>query len=84
MTPQRYIYKGRYREFRGYQFWNGKPVTITDKGTLEAIKREANFEEVKDETKEETQAVLNPDSCPKCGRVIKQGRYMHVKYCKGK
>jgi hypothetical protein len=23
------------------------------------------------------------DACPKCGRVVKQGKYMHQKFCKG-
>ena len=26
---------------------------------------------------------LDKDSCPKCGKVVRQGRYMHVKWCKG-
>lgn len=26
----------------------------------------------------------DPNACPKCGRVLTRGRYMHVKYCKGR
>lgn len=29
-------------------------------------------------------ALLFKDACPKCGRVLKRGMYMHQKYCKGK
>lgn len=27
---------------------------------------------------------LDKDACPKCGRIVRQGRVMHVKFCKGK
>lgn len=29
---------------------------------------------------------LTPDKheCPKCGRIVKQGMFMHKKYCQGK
>ena len=66
-----------YREFRGHVFIKGKPVTIIDRGTLEAIKKEPAFEEYHE------QQAQDPDSCPKCGKVVKQGKYMHVKFCKG-
>ena len=83
MTPQKYRYTGPYAEFRGYVFANRKAVTITDRGTLEAIKRRPDFEEVQDEEKAQAAPEVLTDACPKCGRVIKQGRYMHVKWCKG-
>jgi Zn finger protein HypA/HybF involved in hydrogenase expression len=35
-----------------------------------------------DETPEE-KPVLDRYSCPKCGRHVRQGHYMHVKYCRG-
>lgn len=80
----RYVYKGQYREFRGYQFWNGKPVTITDRGTLEAIKREADFEVV-DESPPVPEVLTLPErfACAKCGKAMRQGRFLHEKYCKG-
>lgn len=28
-------------------------------------------------------AALDKDACPKCGRIVKQGMFMHKKYCKG-
>jgi len=49
----RYIYNGVYREFRGYVFTQGKPVEITDRGTLELIKHEPDFKEVPDEEAQE-------------------------------
>src|SRR3990167_1882516 len=59
----KYIYNGIYREFRGYVFTEGKPVEITDRGTLELIKHEPDFKECHDEEIEErqdpTEAVLH-------------------------
>ncbi len=53
MTPQKFVYTASpYREFRGYVFANGKPVTITDRGALEAIRRDPTFEEYHEETTE--------------------------------
>ena len=26
----------------------------------------------------------NKDACPKCGRIVKQGKVLHQKYCRGK
>ena len=43
MTLQ-YVYtEGPYTEFRGYAFVNGKPTTVTDNATLEAIAKRADF-----------------------------------------
>lgn len=40
----KYIYTGGpYTEFRGYVFINGKPTTISDRGTLEAIAKRPDF-----------------------------------------
>ena len=27
--------------------------------------------------------VTDPRACPRCGRILIKGRYMHVKHCKG-
>lgn len=66
-----------YRTFRGYVFAHGKPTTVTDRASIEALKRHHEFVECEDEVQ------ADPHACPKCGRVVKQGHYMHVKYCKG-
>ena len=29
------------------------------------------------------QAVVPKDECPKCGKKVGRGRYMHIKTCKG-
>ncbi len=29
------------------------------------------------------QPIVPPDECPKCGKRIGRGRYMHIKNCKG-
>jgi len=96
MNPQ-YVYTGKYREFRGYVFANGNPVTILDRGTLEAIVKDDSFKLVPQpvQPEPEPQPIVEPeqveysdmdasaDGCPKCGKVILRGRYMHEKYCKG-
>jgi hypothetical protein len=76
---------GEYAQFRGYVFAYGKPTTVTDSGTILALANNAAFEEFKheEERKETTEAQVL-DACPKCGRVVKQGKWMHQKYCKGK
>ncbi len=84
----KYYFDGTYREFRGRVFWNKKPVTITDHVTLDAIKHDPAFKEYREpeplveEIHEDP--ITNPDACPKCGRIVRQGRYAHVKYCEGR
>ena len=76
----KYIYTGgNYREFRGRVFAHGNAVDITDRGTLAAIAKEPDFKPVEEEKPVEEK----PDACPKCGRVVKQGRYLHIKHCRG-
>ena len=57
--------------------------------------KEIQYEEVKEEARKEgvlseekvketsPPQVLDYDACPKCGRVVKRGRYLHIKHCKG-
>jgi hypothetical protein len=83
----KYVYKGVYREFRGYVFSQGRPVEITDPGTLEVISREPDFipyKETKDEEakQEAPKEVLKGKECPKCHKLIPRGWYMHQKWCK--
>ena len=86
---EQYYFDGPYREFRGYQFWNRKPVTILDKATLEEIKKDASFKKYEPPVdtpppqRQETAAEVSFEPCPKCGRSIGRGRTMHVKFCKG-
>lgn len=82
MSPQKYVYTNGARHYRGYFFHSGKPVTITDRATLAAIQKEKHFELVEEKTEAEAK-VLAKDECPKCGKVIKQGMYMHQKWCRG-
>ena len=42
-----YRFTGQYREYNGYVFANGRPVTITDNATLNALQRMPEFEIVK-------------------------------------
>lgn len=91
----KFVYtEGNYREFRGYVFWNHRPVTITDRATEEALLKDKSFRRVDDELDQAPQAqaveahaspkVLDPHACPKCGRIVKQGKVLHIKHCKGK
>ena len=56
----KYIYENGVRTFRGYFFWNGNPVDVTDKATLAAIEREKGFRRVDDEKVEEAKAAAAP------------------------
>lgn len=49
----RYVYTGGpWREFRGYVFALGKPVSILDKATEAAIAREKDFKPYEEAEKE--------------------------------
>lgn len=50
----KYVCVDGYREFRGRVFAFGRPVEITDPGTLEAISHNPYFKEVPDEKVQET------------------------------
>lgn len=89
----KYVYTGgAYREFRGYVFANGKPVTIKDKGTLAALANQRDFLPVEDDETPEVkveEVVIPPpaaapeNACPKCGKVLKrQGAHFHIRACK--
>lgn len=52
MNPKFVYLKGPYRQFRGYEFVNGKAVTIMDRATVEALRHSNDFKELKDETQE--------------------------------
>ena len=84
----RYVYTGgEYTEFRGHVFAYGKPTTILDRGTEEAISKRSDFRRVEDEEEGKRQGIktlqVSNDACPKCGKIVRQGRFMHVKYCRG-
>ena len=84
----RFVCSEPYREFRGHVFANFKPVTITDRGTLEAIRLISVFKEYVDEPEKNEApakaAVLDSNVCPKCGKPLKaQGRHFHIKACRG-
>ncbi len=96
----KYVYDGEYCEFRGRVFAWRHPVDITDRGTLEAIARNPSFKKYPDDVVLNTEFSgkprvttviekvdyfdMNPDACPKCGRTVTQGKYLHIKFCKGK
>ena len=83
---------GSFTTYWGYMFHGTKPVEVTDRATQDRLIKDARFRRINDEVDEtqkaETEAqadakILNPNACPKCGRVVVQGKYMHQKYCKG-
>ena len=55
----KYIYEHGARTFRGYFFWNGKPVDVTDRATLQAIQKEEGFKVVEEEVKPVERKVLH-------------------------
>jgi hypothetical protein len=72
----KYAYIGQYKEFMGRVFAYGKPVEITDRATLEAIEKQPGFQKVEDKE-------VMSDECPKCHKIVKRGKVMHQKWCKG-
>lgn len=74
-----------YRHFRGYLFFKGRPTNVTDKATIQALENHPDFQKAEhEEKKQETETKVLADQCPKCGRIVKRGKYMHQKHCKGK
>lgn len=81
----KFAYNGKYTQFMGRMFAFGKPVEVTDRATIMALEKNPDFRKVEDEKEQAPEAkVLIPDECPKCGKTVKRGKYMHAKHCKGK
>jgi hypothetical protein len=59
----KFVFDGEYCQFRGWVFAHRKPVNVTDRGTIEALKRNPNFRKVEDEEEKQAPAaapVLTP------------------------
>lgn len=86
--------QGPWHEFRGYVFAWGNPTEIKDQATITALSMNPSFKRIEDENYQAPQAqaieapaspkVLDPHACPKCGRIVKQGKVLHIKHCKGR
>ena len=62
---EQFVYTaGPYREFRGYVFANGHPVTVQDRGTLEALKGRKDFKRVVVEVKGPPPVPVPPPAPP--------------------
>lgn len=90
----KYIYEDGVRTFRGYFFYDRKPVNVTDRATLDAIKREKGFVEYEEveETKAAAPVLAHAENapapvanaCPKCGRALHaKGAHFHIRRCTG-
>jgi len=82
----KFIYNGDYATRDGVTFMFRNPTEVENRSTIEKLLNDPDFTRCDHE--EEAQAHKEvPEAqvlgCPKCGRVIGQGRYMHEKYCKG-
>lgn len=77
--------KEQVRWFLGRMFLRGQPVEVTDRGTIEALSKDSFFRRCDEEVKrQETRSEgLLENQCKKCFKVVKQGRYMHERFCKG-
>ena len=64
---------------KGYQAMRRRQIFAMQSNALNEPKG-AIHEEAKGEAP--AQEVLGK-ACPKCGKVIRQGMFMHMKYCKG-
>ena len=83
----KFIYTaGQYIQKMGRMFAFGQPVEVTDKATIMALEKDPAFTklgEIQVEKVQETAQTVLADECPKCGKVVKRGKFMHQKYCKG-
>src|SRR3990167_10673108 len=75
-----------FRHLMGRLFANGLPTEVTDRATIMALEHNQDFKKVSDEKaiqetpKAPVLSVLS-DECPKCGKVVKRGKFMHQKHC---
>lgn len=78
----KYVYEGKYIQVAGRMFAFGKPVEVDDKATQRILDSRPDFRRIDEEVQRqwEGKEVLG---CPKCGKVLKRGMVMHVKWCKG-
>ena len=71
-----------YRHFRGLLFQNGRATEVSDQATIDALAKHPDFEKAEDEKAiQETPKEVLSDQCPKCGKTVKRGKYMHQKWC---
>jgi hypothetical protein len=77
----KFVYSGKYTQFMGRVFAFGKPVDVTDKATIAALEKNAEFRKANEEKIEETAQTVLSDECPTCGKIVKRGKFMHQKYC---
>jgi hypothetical protein len=83
----KYVYDGKYIQVMGRMFAFGKPVEVNDEATRRILDGRPDFRRVgnvmhEEEGPRQGQAVLS-DQCPKCGKVVKRGKVMHQRWCKG-
>jgi len=76
----KFIYDGDYKTVDGVTFMFRNPTTVENKTTIEKLMKDPQFKRYHEET---TQVITLPDICPKCGRLVKQGKVMHQRFCKG-
>lgn len=79
----KFVYEGTYTEFMGRMFAFGRAVEVTDIATITALEKRSDFRKVDEKTIEETTQAVLADECPKCHRIVKRGKFMHQKHCKG-
>lgn len=78
----KFIYTaGQYTQKLGRMFAFGQPVEVTDKATIMVLEKDPDFK--KAESPQEVAKEVLADECPKCGKVVKRGKFMHQKHCKG-
>lgn len=80
----KFVYSGDYAVKDGVTFMFRNPSTVENKATIAKLLKDPLFRRC-DEEKAEAPAkteVLS-DVCPKCGRLVKQGKVLHQRWCKG-
>jgi len=86
----KYVFTGGpYTQFMGRTFAFGKPVEVNDNATLKALEGRRDFAAYVEAPPKAEESplpvvqVINMDACPKCGKSLGRGKYMHVKFCRG-
>lgn len=57
---------------RRRQIWAARSIAATPAAVIDHFIPAAAFV-----------AKPDPNACPKCGRIVKQGKHLHQKHCKG-
>lgn len=78
---------GDIADFGGHTFMFRNPVDVTNRATIASLLKNPKFRKFENEKEieipKEKKVLTEGKACSKCGKVLRQGIYLHEKYCKG-